>query len=135
MQNRNRASCFKIQVDSIFIEKQVLSQKKLNEKSRKIYIEGFIYTSFFLAKIVIAQTWPSRVSDFLTKTISEQSTYWVTFHRCHSATFSSSITMKKISYSKEIKWNEGINYNEENKLFKEENQLKYKKGLIKVYAR
>ena len=43
--------------------------------------------------------------------------------------------MKKISYSKEIKWNEGINYNEENKLFKKENQLKYKKGQIKVYAR
>ena len=43
--------------------------------------------------------------------------------------------MKKISYSKEIKWNEGINCNEENKLFKEENQLKYKKGVIKVCAR
>ena len=27
---------------------------------------------------------------------------------------------------------QGINYNEENKLFKEENQLKYKRGVIKV---
>ena len=27
---------------------------------------------------------------------------------------------------------QGINYNEESKLFKEENQLKYKRGVIKV---
>ena len=42
--------------------------------------------------------------------------------------------MKKISYSKKISCNEG-NYNEENKLFKEENQLKDKTGVIKVYTR
>ena len=43
--------------------------------------------------------------------------------------------MKKIIYSRKINCNEAINYNEENKLFKEENQLKHKRGVIKVYAR
>ena len=84
-----------------------------------------------------AQTWPSTISDYLTRIISEQSLYWVTFHKCCSASFSSqlSIMMKEISHSKKTNYNEGINYKEENKLFKQENQLKYTRGVIKVHAR
>ena len=60
-----------------------------------------------------------RVSYYQTKSISEHSLYCVTFRKCHSASFSSHC----------------INYNKENKLFKEENQLKYKRGVIKAHAR
>ena len=42
--------------------------------------QWFIYIYFFLTKIVTAQTWPNGVSDYLTKAITEQSLYSVTFH-------------------------------------------------------
>ena len=53
---------------------------------------------------------------------------------CNKTTVAISITVKKISYSKKINCNEGINYNEE-KLSEKENQLNYQRGVIKVYAR
>lgn len=40
---------------------------------------------------------------------------------------------KKYVISKKTNYNEGINYKEENKFFKEENQLNYKRGVMKVH--
>ena len=53
LQNSNTASYLKIQVDSIFIEQPVLSEKNSMKSPEK---QGFMYTYFFLTKIVTAQT-------------------------------------------------------------------------------
>ena len=47
---------------------------------QKLTTIGDKIISNVITKIETAKTWPSRVSEYQTKIISEQSLYWFTFH-------------------------------------------------------
>ena len=110
LQNSNTASYLKIQLDSIF------SQYCLRK------LKTGLCTYFFVLKILTAQTWPSTISDYKTKTewkitllscISLYTTVLVFLDRYQ-------FQSRKISYSKKknSKYKTDINYKEKNKLFK-----------------
>ena len=62
------------------IQYSLNSQYCLENWMKSLGKQEFTYIYFSLTKIVTAQTWTSRVSDYWIKGISEQSLYWVIYH-------------------------------------------------------